>query len=124
MPNSYFIGLTFSESSLDVIENDDFLEIAKKMPKNETSSSLVLKIGITDSMELHDWFESSQNGQSADSKHDMSIFLLDEYGHEAARWDFIECLPSKYVGAEITSNGNDVAIERLEIIFKSMKRTK
>jgi phage tail-like protein len=84
--------------------------------------NLQFRKGMTDSMVLHDWHR--RNAEGATERHNGSIIVLDRAGNPVARWDFIRAWPTKYQGPEFNAEGNDVAIELLELAHEGLKRTK
>lgn len=86
--------------------------------------NLILKWGITASMELYNWRKMVEQGKLSSVRRNMSIILIDEEGNDAARWDFTNAWPSKYKGPDLNAKGNDIAIEMLEIVFETMQRSK
>ncbi len=86
--------------------------------------NLVLKCGLTASMELFNWRKMVEQGKVNQVRRNISVVLLDEEGIEAARWNFTNAWPSKYKAPDLNAKGNDIAIETLEIVFENMQRVK
>jgi phage tail-like protein len=85
-------------------------------------SNLQLRRGLTADKTLHDWHR--RNVEGAAERHNGSILVLDRTGKEVARWDFFRAWPTKYQGPEFNAEGNDVAIELLELAHEGLKRKK
>lgn len=85
-----------------------------------TYSNLILKWGITDSMELYNWFAKVADGALV--LKNLSVILIDEKGMDVVRWNFINALPVRYDAPDLDAMGNDVAVETLEIAFERMVR--
>lgn len=85
-------------------------------------SNIVLKWGVTDSSELHDWHEEIIQGVI--KRKNVAITVLGEDGKDSIRWEVQEAWPSKYHGADLNAKGNDVGIETLELANEGIVRKK
>ena len=52
--------------------------------------------------------------------HTMSIAALDSAGNEVAQWNLSNVVPVKWTGPSLDINGNQVAIETLELAYDEM----
>lgn len=123
---SGFSEVTIPDSTSNLIEYREGNELThvRKLPGITKYGNLVLKRGITDSMELYNWRKIVEQGKMQDARKNMAVILLDEEGNDAARWEFEGAWPIKYDAPDLTAKGNDVAIEILEIVFETMMRVK
>ncbi len=122
-----FSEATIPDSTSDVIEyreGTDAVLYARKQSGLIKHGNLVLKWGITNSMDLYNWRKMVEQGKVASARKNISVTLVDEEGNDAARWEFGNAWPSKYKSPDMNAKGNDVAIETLEIVFESMQRVK
>ena len=122
-----FSEATIPDSSTDIIEYREGTEAvlyARKLSGLTKHGILVLKWGITNSMELYNWRKMVEQGQTAQARRNIAVTLIDEEGNDQTRWEFGNAWPSKYKAPDMNAKGNDVAIETLEIAFESMKRAK
>ena len=121
---SVFQEIHFPEVSREVavIRGGDDPEIIFKQAGLLKSSNLILKSGITDSLELYSWFKKIQDGEITGSRKNMRIVLIDYQGNEVASWEFSGCWPAKYIGPHLNHVGNEIAVETLEIVFDIMIR--
>jgi phage tail-like protein len=112
-------GLTVT---IDVIEHREGNNptTPRKLPGMAKHSNIVLKWGITDDMSLYDWHQEVVNGKL--ERKNGSIVLMDRAGEEVARWDFVRGWPTKYDGPTLNAEGNDVAIETLELAHEGLTR--
>ena len=119
-----FQEIHFPEVSREVIvyRAGDGPEIISKQAGLLKSSNLILKSGITDSLELYSWFKKIQDGKITESKKNMRIVLIDYQGNEVASWVFTVCWPAKYIGPHLNSTDSEIAVETLEIVFETMRR--
>lgn len=112
------------DSSIDVIEHREGGEIVTKFPGRVKYSNLQLKRGITDDLELYKWHRQWATGDPAAKRVDGSIVLLDRQGTEKVRWNFSNGWPAKWTGPSLNAEGNDIAIESLEIAHEGLERVK
>jgi phage tail-like protein len=122
-----FCEVTIPDSTSEVIEyreGTDAVSNTRKQAGSVTYGNLVLKWGLTASMELYNWRKMVEQGKINTLRRNLSVILLDEEDNDSARWDFINAWPSKYKAPDLNAKGNDVAIETLEIAFESMQRVK
>ena len=110
------------DSTIDVIEHREGGEntTLRKLPGMTKYSNLVLKWGMTDDRELYDWHRSAIQGTI--ERKNGSIVLLNNAGVEVARWNFVRAWPTKYDGPDLNAEGNDVAVETLELAHEGVER--
>jgi len=112
------------DSTIDVIEHREGGEntTLRKLPGLTKYSNIVLKWGMTDDMELYTWHRDAVLGRM--QRRNGSIVLLDREGNETARWNFFNAWPTKYDGPDLNAEGNDVAIETLELAHEGIERVR
>lgn len=112
------------DSTIDVIEHREGGEnlTPRKLPGMTKYSNIVLKRGITDDNELYDWHRKAILGEI--ERKNGSIILLDRQGQEKVRWNFVRAWPTKWTGPSLTAEGNDVAIEQLDLAHEGLERAK
>ncbi len=117
----------FSEvSGLQVeVDTEDYQEggvndFVHKLPKGVRLQNLILKRGMTDSDVLWKWHEDVINGKIEFKS--GRIIILDYEGTEKLQWRFKDAFPVKWVGPDLRADGNNVAIETLELIHKGFQR--
>ena len=119
-----FSDVTIPDISTDPIEyregNED--TTVRKIPGLTKYGNLILKWGITDSMELFEWRKQVIQGKTGEARKNIAVILQDEGGNPAARWEFKEAWPSKYDAPDLSAKGNDIAIESVEIVHEGMDR--
>lgn len=117
----------FSEVSglgveVQVIEYRDGSEpyrTPRKLPGMRKYSNITLKRGVVRGDSLHEWLKAVLNGRA--DRREGSIILLNEEREEVMRWSFRRGWICKYEGPELAGNGNDVAIETLEICHEGLE---
>jgi phage tail-like protein len=70
------------------------------------------------------WRKMIEQGKINSTRRNIAVVLLDEESKDVARWEFTNAWPSKYKGPDLNAQGNEIAIETLEIVFESMQRVK
>ena len=110
------------DSTIDVIEHREGGEntTPRKLPGMTKHSNIVLKWGLTDDADLYNWHRDVVNGRV--QRRNGSIVLLDRQGQERMRWNFVNAWPSKWDGPDFNAEGNDVAIETLELAHEGVTR--
>jgi phage tail-like protein len=112
------------DSTIDVIEHREGGEniTPRKLPGLTRYSNISLKWGMTDDMELYQWHRDAVLGRV--QRRNGAIILLDRQGNETARWNFFNAWPTKYDGPDLNAEGNDVAIETLELAHEGVERVR
>ena len=122
-----FSEVILPESASEVIEHREGSSPTNTILKQAglvAFTNLILKWGMTSSMDLYNWRKLVEQGKVSSARRNMSVVLLDEDAMEAARWNFSNAWPSKYKGPELNAMGSSMAIEMLEIVFETMQRVK
>ena len=109
------------DSTIDVIEHREGGDnlTPRKLPGMTKHSNIVLKWGVTDDAELYRWHRDAVRGNV--QRKNGSIVLLDRRGQEVKRWNFFNAWPSKWDGPDFNAEGNDVAIETLELTHEGVE---
>jgi phage tail-like protein len=112
------------DATIDVVEHREGGQnnTTRKLLGLAKFGNIQLRKGMTSDMVLHDWHH--RNVEGATERHNGSIIVLNRAGGVVARWDFYRAWPTKYQGPEFNAEGNDVAIELLELAHEGLKRKK
>lgn len=86
------------------------------------TGSINLSLGVTDNMELYNWYKEVEEGNMDDARRNMAIILIDRRGISKARWEFVECWPSAYYVKPLKSTSHQVACEVLVVQCEGMER--
>ena len=110
------------DSTIDVIEHREGGDntTVRKLPGMTKHSNIVLKWGLADDTDLYNWHRDAVNGKV--QRRNGSIVLLDRQGQERMRWNFVNAWPSKWDGPDFNAEGNDIAIETLELAHEGVTR--
>jgi phage tail-like protein len=109
------------DSTIDVIEHREGGDniTPRKLPGMTKYSNIVLKWGLSDDVELYNWHRDAILGKV--QRKNGSIVLLDRAGQEKRRWNFLNAWPTKWDGPDFSAEGNDVAIETLELVHEGIE---
>ena len=112
------------DSTIDVTEHREGGEntTLRKLPAMTKYSIITLKWGLTQDPELYDWHRKWVTGDPAAKRANGSIVVLDRQGQEQVRWNFFQAWPTKWTGPTFNAEGNDVAIETLELAHEGIER--
>ena len=122
-------GLTvagFSEcsglsSEVDVIEYREGRDgSVRKLPGLARFGDVTLKRGITKSNELQSWHRNILNG--VPDRKDVVVILLDDEKNPVVVWRLSHAFPRKWEGPDLRADGNEVAIETLELCCEGLER--
>ena len=96
--------------------NDKIAE--RKLRGIRKFTNLTLKRGYTNSEELQNWLKGVIEGSIR--RLSGTITLVDDRRNRAAAWKFDEGWPTKLEGPAFNGQGNDVAIETLELTVEGL----
>ncbi len=95
-----------------------------KIPGVTRWTNIVLKRGVTDSMDVWAWRKQVEEGKVNEARKNGSIIMYDQTNTEVARWNFENGWPSKISGPNLDASTNEIAIEELEIAHEKLVREK
>ncbi|SLM64540.1 MULTISPECIES: phage tail protein [Dickeya] len=91
-----------------------------KMPGIIKSGNVTLKKGIfVKDNHFYDWFAKIKMNTIARTA--VTINLLDESGSPAMTWKLKNAWPTKVSGTDLKSDGNEVAIETIELAHEGLQ---
>jgi len=90
-----------------------------KMPGLKTFSNITLKRGtFKNDNDYYQWFQTIQ--MNSVERRSITISLLDENGAPAVTWKVKNAFPLKLNSTDLKAEGNEVAIETLEIAHEGL----
>lgn len=93
-----------------------------KMPGLSKTGNVTLKRGIFKSdNSFWAWFSSIH--QNTITRQTVVIALLSESGAGAMQWTLHNAWPTKITGADLNNDGNQVAVETLELAYETLSVT-
>ncbi len=108
------------------IEEGGVNHMVHKLPGQSRYENIVLKFGVTGSIELLEWRNLVLKDDFSNDtfKRSGAIILKDNQGEEVMRWEFVDAWPVSYEGPSLNSGSSDIAIETLELAHHGLKATK
>lgn len=121
---SGFDEVIMPDTTIDVIEYREGHEITfvRKLSGLPKCSNVILKWGITDSMDLYNWVKSVIDNGASGVRKNMSIILVERAGNDRMRWNFMEAWPVRYKISDLNAQTNEVTFEIIEITFEGFSR--
>lgn len=112
------------EMSTEEYEEGGVNWFTHKLPGRVSHPNLVLRRGVTDSLELWDWIQGTvQNVENGTvERRNVRVIVLDSIGEESRRWEFLRAYPIKWTGPEFSAGDGSVAIEALELVHEGLAR--
>ncbi len=96
-------------------------QIVHRLPGRVEYADLTLRYGMTGSIQLWQWMQSSIAGTV--ERRNVSVVM---YGHDGAtevmRWNLLNAWPRSWRGTQLDALGNQVAIESLILVFEEFER--
>ena len=124
--SGYFTECSGLGSEHEVIEHkvvdSKGKEVIQKVPGRLKWENVVLKRGITDSMDIWDWRKKVEDGNVDDARANGSIVMMDQHLEAVARWNFENAWPVKVTGPSMKSDSNEIGIEELTIAHEGLWR--
>ncbi len=121
-----FAEVSIGDLSVDPIDyrEGDEITIVRKLDGLKKYADITLKWGITDSMELADWWRIVRDDRAPEKTacRPVVIRVLGERGEEAGAFEVFKAWPCKYDPADLDADGNESAIDTLELCNEGMKR--
>ena len=115
-------------SENEVIEHkvvQDGKEIVMKIAGRLKWENIVLKRGITSSMDIWDWRKDVVDGNLEKARRNGSIMMKDSQANKTvAQWDFQRAWPVKVTGPQPKADSNEIGIEELTITHEYITRVK
>lgn len=108
-----------SETTLFEYQEGGVNNYVHQLPKQTKYPKIVLKRGLTGSSELWEWYEGVVAGKV--KRKNGAIIMNSRSNWEVCRWNFFDAYPVKWIGPDLNANGNNVAIESIEIVHNGLK---
>ena len=100
-------------------EGNERSNTVRRLPGRVEYGPLVLRRGFAGDRTLFQWWRDVADGNL--DRRNVVIILRDQSGRDVARWAFRDALPTKYSGLSFRAQGNEVAIESIELAVESME---
>ena len=119
-----FSEASIGETASDVIEYREGNEPThvRKLPGLHKFGEVMLKRGMTASLEIFDWHKQILSGDTANARRNVAVTIADESGADQARFVISNAWPAKYSIGDLNAKGNEVLIETLELANEGIER--
>src|SRR3954451_4918518 len=112
-------GLDVEAQPIEYRHGDSKDFAVSKMPGIKKSGNVTMKKGVFKSdNKFWDWF--NQIKMNTIKRAPVTISLLDETGSATMVWTLSNAWPTKITGSELKSEGNEVAVESVEIAYEGL----
>jgi phage tail-like protein len=124
--SGYFTECSGLGSEQEVIEHkvttESGQEIIMKLPGRLKWDNIVLKRGITSSMDIWDWRKQVEDGEVESARRNGSVMMYDQHLNVVARWNFENAWPVKVSGPQPKADSNEIGVEELTIAHEYITR--
>jgi phage tail-like protein len=91
-----------------------------QMPGLQRTGTVTLKKGVfTNDNAFWDWFKAIK--MNTINRSSVTIKLLDETGATTMAWTLTNAFPTKVRGSDLRSEGNEVAVESVELSYEHLQ---
>ena len=112
-------GLDIESQAIEYRSGDSPKFSTIKMPGMQKTGNVTMKKGVFKSdNKFWDWF--NQIKMNTIARKPVTISLLDETGAPTMVWTLENAWPSKITGTDLKSDGNEAAIETIEIVHEGL----
>jgi phage tail-like protein len=112
-------GLDVEAQTIEYRHGDSKEFSTIKMPGIKKNGNVTMKKGVFKSdNKFWDWF--NQIKMNTIKRVPVTISLLDEAGAATMVWTLVNAWPSKITGTDLKADGNEVAVETIEIAHEGM----
>ena len=112
-------GLDMESQPIEYRAGDSKVFSVTKMPGIRKYSNVTMKKGVFKSdRKFWDWF--NQIKMNTIARKPVTIRLLDEAGKTTMVWTLANAWPTKITGTDLKAEGNEVAVETIEIAHEGL----
>ena len=124
--SGYFTECSGLGSEQEVIEHkvisESGQEVVMKLPGRLKWENIVLKRGITSSMDIWNWRKQVEDGEVDSARRNGSVMMYDQHLSVVARWNFEGAWPIKVSGPQPKADSNEIGLEELTIAHEYIVR--
>ena len=107
-------GLDIEEQAIEYRAGDSKTFSTIKMPGIVKTGNVTMKKGVfVKDSKFWDWFSERKLNQI--KRRTVTIKLMDESGKPTMTWTLANALPTKITSTDLKSDGNEIAVESMEI---------
>ena len=116
-------GLTMESDVIEYREGSSPLYHKVKQPGLEKIQNITLKRGVfRNDIEFNEWMDTIS--MNTVERRDVTIKLLNENHEPVITWQVLNAWPVKVQSSDLKSDGNEVAIETMELAHEGIKISK
>ncbi|HEY6505766.1 MAG TPA: phage tail protein [Chitinophagaceae bacterium] len=116
-------GLTMESDVIEYREGSSPLFHKIKQPGLQKLANITLKRGMFKSdIEFNDWMDTIS--MNTVERRDVTIKLLNENHEPVITWQVLNAWPTKVQSSDLKADGNEVAIETMELAHEGIKISK
>lgn len=113
-------GLDAESQPIEYRAGDSKTFSVVKMPGIKKYGNVTMKKGVFKSdNKFWDWFKEIK--MNTIKRKPVTISLLDEEGNPTMVWTLTNAWPSKITGTDLKSDGNEVAVESIEVVHEGLE---
>lgn len=112
-------GLAAEAEVIEYREGADKVTSSRKLPGRVRYPNVTLRRGLTASRDLWEWWKTVRDG--ALERRTVVITLLNDAGEPLLRWRLREAWIATFVAPDLNAEGNDVAIETIELTHEGLE---
>ena len=117
-----FHEVEIREQRVDVIEyreGGDLATAARKLPGRVRCGNIILRRGVQRNNDLFDWWRQTRDGVI--ERRNGVIVLQNEDREDTKRWLFRNAWVVAYKPPDLNAEGNEVAIESIELVHEGLE---
>ena len=116
-------GLTMESEVIEYREGSSPEYHKTKMPGMQKFGNITMKRGTFEGdTGFHDWMDTIS--MNTVTRRDVTVKLLNENHEPVVTWQILNAWPVKVQSSDLKSDGNEVAIEAMEIAHEGIKVSK
>lgn len=95
--------------------------IVRALPGPLSHSELILRYGVTDTLELWDWLKTTAEGNVR--RKNVTVVQLGNDGNaQKINWNLFDAWPCQWLGVPFDSLGREAAIEEVRLAYDRIER--
>lgn len=112
-------GLAAEAEVIEYREGSDPVSSSRKLPGRVEYPNVRLSRGLTTSRDLWDWWQTVVDGSL--ERRNVAITLLDDSRTPVLRWLLRDAWIAKFEAPDLEAEGNEVAIETIELAHEGLE---
>ena len=115
-------GIETKTQVIEYSDGDDSNFSVRKRPGRTNYTNVVFKRGISEGIDLWEWYEEVIDLEREFERKEIAIHLLNDSSDEPEKtYTFFEAWPCRYKGATLNATDDAVALEEVEFAFEKLE---